>query len=264
MWQRGLVTGASSGIGEAITRRLAAAGVDLVLVARNKARLEELAGELADRHGVDVEVLAADLADPEQLALVERRVGAGTEPVDLLVNNAGFGVPGRFGEIPIEDEDAVMQVMVTGPVRLTHAALARLRASPAESRPVGGILFISSLASFEPGPGGAIYAASKAFITSFGQAVHEEARRDGIVVTTVCPGFTHTDFHARADMDMSQLPEWMWRSPEQVAAAAMAGLEGRRALVVPGIANKSAQVGLRLLPASAARRVVAAGMLRRR
>jgi short-subunit dehydrogenase len=261
-----MVTGASSGIGESITRRLAAAGTDLVLVARNKARLDELAGELHDRHRVDVEVLVADLNDPDQLAAVERRVAAEGEPVDLLVNNAGFGFTGRFGDIPVEDEAAAIQVMVTAVVRLTHAAVTRMRATapPLDRRqPVGGVLLVSSLASFEPNPLGAIYAATKAFVTSFGQAVHEEARRDGIVVTTVCPGYTHTDFHARADMDMSHLAAWMWQSADQVAAASLAALDRRRALVVPGIGNKTTQVALRILPTSVARRTTAAVLLRR-
>src|SRR4051794_28633572 len=197
MWQRAMVTGGSSGIGEAIARRLAATGTDLVLVARNRERLDEIAGELRARHDIDVDVLVADLGDPVQLAEVEHRLAAEVDPVDLLVNNAGFGFRGRFGDIPVDDEDALLRVNVVALTRLTHAALGRMRAAglPVDRhRPAGGILLVSSLASFQPGPLGATYAASKAFVTSFGQSLYDEAKRDGIVVTTVCPGYTHTDF----------------------------------------------------------------------
>jgi short-subunit dehydrogenase len=254
-WGRALVTGASSGIGEAIARRLAAAGTDLVLVARNRERLATLAGELADEHGVDTEVLAADLADRAQLARVEKRVGSGTEPVDLLVNNAGFGYGGPFGDRPADDEDAEIQVNVVALMRLTHAAVSRLRATPS-ARP-GGILLVSSTASFEPIPGTANYAATKAYVTSLGQSLHEELRHDGIVVTTVCPGLTRTEFHARAGRE-EDAPDWAWQSADEVARAALSALDARRALVVPGLLNKSLQVYLRMLPASVARRGIAA------
>jgi short-subunit dehydrogenase len=259
MWNRALVTGASSGIGEAIARRLAAEGTDLVLVARNTVRLGEVADGLRARHAVDVDVLVADLADPVQLAAVEHRLADTVEPVDLLVNNAGLGFSGRFGDIAVDAEEAVMRVNVMAVVRLSHAALGRMRAGPSpvgRHRPVGGILLVSSLQSFEPAPMAATYAAGKAFVTSFGQALHEEARSDGIVVTTVCPGLTRTGFQARADFDVSRTAGWMWQSPETVAAVAVAGVSRRRAVVVPGVGNKSVQVAFRVLPLGLARRVI--------
>jgi short-subunit dehydrogenase len=265
-WERAVVTGASSGIGEAIARRLAAAGTDLVLVARTKDRLDEIAEQLRARHAVDVDVLVADLGDPAQLAEVEHRVAAEAEPVDLLVNNAGFGYGGRFGEIAVEDEDATIQVNVVALMRLSHAALGRMRAAvpPVDRRhPTGGILLVSSLASFEPTPISATYGATKAFVTNFGQALHEEARRDGIVVTTVCPGFTRTEFQTRGNHKTSDLGGWAWQSPDQVATVALEALEHRRALVVPGILNKSVQVGMRLLPLAVARRATGEVLIRR-
>jgi uncharacterized protein len=263
-WQRALVTGASSGIGEALARRLAAGGADLVLVARNRERLEHLADQLSDRHGIDAEVLTADLADRDQLATVEARVADETEPVELVVNNAGFGYSGLFGEIPVEDEDAEIQVNIVALMRLSHAAITRMRGDGSARRPRGGILLISSIASFEPLPRTANYAATKAYVTSFGQALHEEARRDGITVTTVCPGLTRTEFQSRGGDDQSDIPELFWQTADQVATEALAGIDRGRALVTTGLINKSAQIGTWLLPQPVARRTIAEVAMRRR
>jgi short-subunit dehydrogenase len=253
-----VVTGASSGIGEALARRLAAGGTGLVLVARNEERLEALAEELRDAHSATVEVLAADLADRDRLAAVERLVAAETRPVDLVVNNAGLGFNGRFGEIPVDDEEATIEVNVKALMRLSHAAVRRMRATGAG----GGVLLVSSVASFEPMPITANYSATKAYVTSFGQALHEEVRRDGIVVTTIAPGLTRTEFQQRGGQDVSHIGDWAWQSADQVARAALAALDRGRALVVPGLHNKSLQVGLRMLPAAVARRGTAGLLLR--
>ncbi len=166
-WNRALVTGASSGIGDACARVLAAEGTDLVVVARDRDRLQRLAGELGS--AVDVEVLAADLADPDQLACVEERLAGDDDPVDLLVSNAGFGKTGDFVELDIDVEAQVVAVNVTAVLRLAHAAGRRMASAGS-----GSILNVSSVAAYLPGPGSATYAATKAFVTSFSIGLGEE------------------------------------------------------------------------------------------
>lgn len=246
-WMRALVTGASSGIGEAMARELARRGTNLVLVARNQGRLDELAAELVSAHGVDVEVLAADLADAGARAGVEARVAADERPVDLLVNNAGYGFNGIFGDTPVDDEDAEIQVNVVALMRLCHAAIGRMRGAGG-----GGILNVSSTASFQPGPGSANYAATKAYVSSFSQSLHEEHKGHGIVVTALCPGLTRTEFQQRGGYSVS-VPDAAWQTAEEVAVIGLDAVSSGRAIVVAGILNKTLQVASRLAPLSLSR-----------
>jgi uncharacterized protein len=220
-----LVTGASTGIGEQFARILAERDNDLVLVARDRARLEALAKEVEQTHHVDVEVLPADLIDPDQLALVEERAA----DVDVLVNNAGFGSFGSCHELDIDTETKEVQLNVVAVVRLTHAA-----ARGMTTRGRGGILNVASLAGFQPTPNNATYAATKAFVLSFSQAVHEELKGTGVSVSVLAPGFTKTEFQARASFDSSSVPGFMWQEAEPVARAGLDGLAKNRAVVVPG------------------------------
>lgn len=223
-----LVTGASSGIGAAIARELARRGFDLVLVARDRARLEAVASGT----GATCEVLAADLTEPEGCAAFEARLGA--EPViDVCVNNAGIGTYGPFHEGDLAAEDRQVRLNVLALVRLSHATA---RAMAARGR--GAILNVSSLASFQPIPENATYAATKAFVTSFTQALHEELRPYGVRVTVLCPGYTHTEFHARAGADMSAVPGPLWQDADEVARAGIDALERGRAVCVPGALNR--------------------------
>jgi short-subunit dehydrogenase len=247
---RALVTGASSGIGDAVARGLARRGHDLVVVARSGDRLEKLAVELRTAHGVDVDVLPADLTDDAERAKVEDRLADGAAPIDILVNNAGFGTNGRFAELPIEREHQEIDLNVLAVVRLTRAALPGM-----VERRRGGILNVSSAASFQPGPRNATYSATKAFVTSFSQAVHEEVAGTGVKVSCLCPGFTHTEFHDVANIDHGTIPGLLWMSAEQVAEAGIAGLEQNHALVVPGLPYKAAAVSVRLMPRGLVRRV---------
>ena len=224
-----LVTGASAGIGEQFARILAERGHDVVLVARDRARLEALAKELEESHGAHCEVLAADLTDPQPLALVEARA----RDVDVLVNNAGFGTFGSFHELDIDAEVREINLNVVALVRLTHAA-----AEAMVERGRGGILNVSSLAGFQPGPSNATYGATKAFVTSFTEAVHEDLSGTGVAVTVLCPGFTHTEFQERAHVPASGLPGWMWQDAPEVARAGLDGLARNRAVVIPGTVNK--------------------------
>lgn len=244
-----LVTGASSGIGAAFARELARRGFDLVLVARDRARLEAVASGT----GATCEVLPADLARPVGCAAVEARLGA--DPiVDVCVNNAGIGTYGPFHAGDLATEDRQVRLNVLAVVRLSHAAA---RAMAARGR--GAILNVSSLASFQPIPENATYAATKAFVTSFTQALHEELRPYGIRVTVLCPGYTHTEFHARAGADMSAVPGPLWQDADEVARAGLDALERGRAVCVPGalnrVASALASVAPRALTRKAARAV---------
>ncbi|MDQ1436036.1 MAG: uncharacterized protein QOF59_2852 [Actinomycetota bacterium] len=224
-----LITGASVGIGEQFARQLAERGHDLVLVARDVTRLEALAKEIEGGSGAHAEVLAADLTDADQLASVEARVGT----VDVLVNNAGFGTFGPFHTLDVDIETREINLNIIALVRLTHAA-----ASSMAERGRGGILNVSSLASFQPGPSNATYSATKAFVTSFTEAVHEELKGTGVSVTVLCPGFTHTEFQERANAPAGDVPGFMWQEAPEVARAGLDGLEKNRAVVIPGTANK--------------------------
>ena len=228
-WPRAVVTGASSGIGDAIARRLAAEGSDLVVVARDTGRLDQLAEELTESHGIDVEVLGADLGDPGGRSTVEVRLADSDRPVDLLVNNAGFGTNGRFAELPVDHEEQQVQVNVIAVQRLTSAAL-----GPMVGRGHGHVLNIASVAALYPVPGSATYAATKAFVCSFSDAVHEELRGTGVVVTSSLPGFTRTEFQERAHWDgQSNLPSFAWLAADEVARESLDGTWAGRARVVP-------------------------------
>ncbi len=246
-WTRALVTGASSGIGDAIARRLAADGTDLVIVARNVERLQSLADELRER---DVEVLPADLGDREQLARVEARLADDHQPIDLLVNNAGFGFTGDFIDLDVERETSVIDVNITALTRLAHAA-----GSAMARRGNGGILNTASIAGLVPSPRTATYGASKAFVVSFGESLNQELGPKGVNVSTICPGFTRTEFQDRAEFDASRIPGFLWQSAEDVAAAALAGVASGTPRVVPGLPNKMAANTTKLMPGFINRRL---------
>jgi short-subunit dehydrogenase len=245
-----LVTGASAGIGTVFAQRLANDGYDLVLVARDRERLEKLAAELP----TEVEVLAADLTDAADLARVEARCAAG---LDLLVNNAGFATAGDFAELPVDGEEKEIRLNVVALTRLTHAAL-----GPMVKRGSGGIINVSSLAGYQPGPWNATYAATKAFVSSFTQAVHEEVKGKGVTVTLLCPGFTRTEFQERAGLRSEGGPAFLWQRPEPVVDTALRALRRRSAVAVPGWHNRVAAVFSQVLPQSVSRQVSKAIMSR--
>ena len=230
-----LVTGASSGIGEAMVRRLARAGVATVVVARRRRRLSDLAAELAAAPG-EVEVLAADLATSRGVARVEERLTDPDRPIDLLVNNAGFGTSGRVVEIDparMRDEIGVNVMALTA---LTRAALPSMI-----ERQRGWILNVSSVASFQPAPRLAVYAASKAYVTSFTEALHEELRGTGVHATVLCPGLTRTEFIqvSRGEEVATAYPGAAWMSAEAVATEGLRDAARGRALSVPGVHYKA-------------------------
>ena len=187
-WSSALVTGASSGIGAAMARQLGTAGTDVVLVARRTERLEELADELRSERpdgsrASAVEIIAADLTDEADLAAVAIRAGSTDQPIDLLVNCAGLGASGPFADGDLARYTQIIDLNIAALVTLTHAAVPAMR-----DRGRGWVLNVSSLGGHAPGPSFAVYSASKAFVTSFSESLHEELRRSGVVVTAVCPG----------------------------------------------------------------------------
>jgi len=252
-WSTALVTGASSGIGRAIAVRLAAGGSDLVVVARRRERLEELARELESAHGVKVEVLVADVTDPVQLATVEARLRAGAPPVDLLVNNAGLGAQGDFADIALEWQESQIRLNVLAPVRLSHAALESML-----NRGGGGILNVSSIAGLQPMPHLATYAATKAYLSSFSHALHEEVRGRGVTVTALLPGFTRTEFHEAAGMSRSMVPGPAWMSADTVARAGLRAVGRGRAQCVPGLGYRVVGAVSAATPWWVSRRILAA------
>jgi hypothetical protein len=253
-WRVALVTGASLGIGRAITLQLAAQGTDLIVVAREPDRLEAFAKECRHAHRVNVEVLAADLIDADGLARVEDRLLA-TPSVDLLVNNAGFATMGAFHDLPIEIEARMIALNVTAPMRLTHAAL---RSMLRERR--GSIVNVSSMSGLQPFPAQAAYGATKAFVNSFSEAVHEEIRGSGVTITVTMPGFVRTPLTDQMPLD--RVPSFLWTTPDTVAAATLRAARRGRPTVVPAGRHRAVAGPLAMVPRPAKRRV--AGRLARR
>lgn len=253
--RRALVTGASAGIGEAFARALARRGYDLALVARRRGRLESLAKELAERHGVIASVVPADLAEEAELERLAAAVAA--DPPDLLVNNAGFGTLGRFAELELERELEEIRLNVVALVRLTRAALPGMLA-----RGRGGVVNVSSLAGESPGPFTATYSATKAYVTRFSEALHEEVRGSGVTVQALLPGFTKTEFQEVAGVDRASVPGFAWLSAEQVAQASLAALERGDAICIPGAGYRVLGALTAVAPRGFARRVL--GSLQRR
>ncbi len=235
-----LVTGASAGIGAAFARRLAADGSDLVLVARDRARLERSAQDLRERHGVDVEVLAVDLAGDEGCARIEERLGEG---VDLLVNNAGVALVGDFAALDRAAEEAQLRLNVRAVLRLTSAAL-----PPMLERGSGAVVNLSSVAAFTPSGESATYGASKAWVTAFSDALHLQYADRGVRVLSVHPGLTRTEMHARSGVDVSGVPDRAWLDADDVVSAALADLARGRARCTPGGLYKAVVAATRLVP----------------
>jgi hypothetical protein len=238
-----LITGATAGIGAEFARQLATQGHDLVLVARDEARLESTSVALSDQFGVRVWLLPADLCTEEGCAKVAARLADVANPVDVLVNNAGFGMYKKFGDASIEDEERQLDLNVRAVMRLTHAAL-----RPMTSRGSGRVINISSVAGFVPRGGNATYSASKAWVTMFSEALSVQLAGSGVTITAVCPGFTHTEFHERAHADMSHVPGRMWLDASEVVAEGLADSAKGKPISVPSRQYKALVGATRTLP----------------
>jgi len=244
-----LITGPTSGIGNAFARALAGERYDLVLVARDELRLKGLADELSQRHAIACEVLVADLADHEQCRSVEARLAR--EPFDMLVNNAGFGLTATFHEADVEDEQRSLDVLVRAVMRLTHAAL-----GPMLGAGRGDIVNVSSVAGYLPR---GTYAASKAWVTSFSSWAGIRYRSEGVRVMALVPGFVHTEFHQRMDADMSDVGNWMWLDADDLVRIALKDLRAGKSVSIPSVRYKVLTALTRATPRRLVERVARRG-----
>ena len=247
-----LVTGASSGIGAALARRLANDGLHLGLVARRVERLESLAAELRAAHGVEVDVLPADLTAPGAVAALVTELDRRGLDVDWLVNNAGFGTVGQFHTMPVERELDEITLNVEALVELTG------RLVPAMvHRRRGVVMNIASIGAYLPSPNMATYTATKAFVLSFSEAIAVELAETGVRVLCVCPGVTRTEFQERAHVETGHVPGFLQQTADEVADEAVRAV-GRGAVVVNGILNRVTVGALKFVPHSLATRVASA------
>ena len=235
-----LVTGATAGIGSAFARRLAADGHDLVLVARDRERLEITAKELHTTYDVQVEVLVADLVDDAGCRRVEDRLANASRPVDLLVNNAGFSVRRRYVTGDIDEEERMLRILVRAVLRLSRAAIPGM-----VQRRHGAIINVSSVASFLPQ---STYSAAKAWVTSFSQGLATDLDGTGVRVLALCPGFTRTEIFDRAGVNMKGTPGFLWLDADKVVDHAMAALRRNAVVSVPGMQYKAIVAVARHLP----------------
>ena len=243
-----LVTGASAGLGVDFARQLAKRGHRLVLAARRKDRLEALAKDLGKARAVEI-----DLSKPNAAAKLMADLEANGESVDLLVNNAGFGLIGRFAELDAKRERQMIDLNVG-----TLTDLCRAVAPQMIKRKSGGIINVASTAAFQPGPKMAVYFATKAFVLSFTEALHEELKPHGVHVTCLCPGPTRTEFGDVAGFGGNGLFDRVAMESPEVVEAGLNGLDRNKAVVVPGIANKVTANSGRFAPRSVVRRIAGA------
>lgn len=234
-----LVTGPTSGLGAGYARRYARDGYDLVLVARNVDKLDDLAAELRAANGVDVEVLPADLTEAADRAKVAERLAAG---VQVLVNNAGFGTSGEFWTADPAVLQAQLDVNVTSVMQLTRAALPPMLAAGS-----GTVINIASVAGLLSGRG-STYSASKAWVVSFTEGLANGLEGTGVGIHAVCPGFVHTEFHERAGIDMKSIPSIMWLEVDDVVAESLADIAKGKVISIPGVQYKLLTTGGRLVP----------------
>ena len=241
-----LITGPTSGLGEGFARRYAMDGHDLVLVARDVQRLEQLAAELHDEVGAHVEVLPADLALDSDRAKVADRLAAG---VQILVNNAGFGTSGEFWTADLGLMQRQLDVNVTAVMQMTHAAL-----PPMLSAGSGTVINVASIAGLLPGRG-STYSASKAWVIAFSEGLANGLGGTGVGVHALCPGFVRTEFHARAGIDMAKTPSFLWLEVDDVVRDTMADVAKGKVVIVPGLQYKALTTGGRLVPRNLVRAI---------
>ncbi|GLY30339.1 SDR family oxidoreductase [Kineosporia sp. NBRC 101731] len=241
-----LVTGPTAGIGTAFARRLARDGYHLVLVARDAGRLEALRAELGD-----AEVIVADLGDPQQRRAVVERLGDATRPVDLLVNNAGIGGQGEFWTTPFEKLHHQLELNVTAVMELTHAVLPGMK-----QRGAGGVINVASVVGLTPGRG-STYTASKAWVIALSEGLANSLQGTGVRVLALCPGLTHTEFHARAGIDIAWVPDLLWLDADYVVDQGLRDLQRDAVVSIPSRRYRALVTVSRLVPRSVTRFVAA-------
>lgn len=242
-----LVTGGTSGIGATFARQLAAKGEDIVLVARDRERLEQMAHELRGM-GREVEIMPADLAKRADVAKVVKRLEDPTKPVDVLVNNAGFGMHSRLSDADSTGHDRAFEVMVRS-VRELGAASARAM----RVRGRGRIINVSSTAGFVAMSSG--YSSIKAWVTSFSESLANELHGTGVTVTALCPGWVHTEFHDRAGISKGGIPGWLWLDADKLVRAALRDAERGKVISIPTVRYKVLMGIVRHLPRSTVRAI---------
>jgi len=235
-----LVTGATAGIGLSFAHQLAERGHDVVLVARDRSRLENVSDELRARHGVSTEILVADLSDRADTGKVAERLADQAKPVDLLVNNAGSSLRKRFLDNDVSQEEAVFDVLTRAVLVLSHAAANAMR-----QRGHGAIINVSSVAGFISSGS---YSAAKSFVTVFTEGLATELAGTGVTATALCPGFTHTEFHQRAGVNMSRIPDFMWLESDRLVRDCLDDVAKGKVVSVPGAQYKAIVAALRVLP----------------
>jgi short-subunit dehydrogenase len=225
-----VITGATAGIGRAYAEQLARRGHSLLLIARDEARLSAIAAELTRTHGVGATVLRADLSDEADIGRVADLLAA-RQDIGILVNNAGFGTQGKLHVTDLEPQIEMVRLHVMAPMRLTRAVLPAMIAQGS-----GWIINVSSIAGFMYSAGNVNYCATKAYVTRFTEALDTELVGTGVVVQALCPGFTRSEFHSRASMDMKMVPGYLWKTSDDVAAISIAAADrGRPVVVIPGL-----------------------------
>lgn len=239
-----LITGASSGIGEAFARTLAGRGRNVILVARSQEKLEVLAAELHQQHGIDAEAITQDLSAPGAGSGLAERLNERRMEIDLLINNAGFGALGEFWNLPLDRQSEMLRLNICALMELTYRMIPAM-----VERRRGAIINVSSTASFQPLPYTAVYAATKSFVTSFSLALAEELRRYDVHVMTLCPGGTSTNFFQASQYGERKLPGGI-QSAEDVVSAALKQLDRGGGLVIPRFLNKFGVVVQRFIPRS--------------
>jgi len=225
-----MITGATAGIGLAFARSLAAAGHDLVLNARDAQRLEQVAADLRSASRIDVEILAADLSDRAQCLAVEVRLSDPSRPIEILINNAGFGINSTFLESEASRQAEMINTMIMAPMHLTHSVGLKMK-----ERSKGFIINISSVAGFMAG---STYCAAKSWLNVFTESIHEEYNQNGVNVHAICPGFTRTDFHKRCNQDVSGVPDFFWLTSDYVARKAWEQVLKGKTMSVPTVHYK--------------------------
>jgi len=246
-----LVTGASSGIGWELAKCFAADGCRLILVARKRDALQALAEELRQSHGTQTEVFPADLAQEGTPVRIFEHLQSNGTRLDVLVNNAGFGAQGKFAELPIERQLEMLQVNITAVTHLTRLFLPGMI-----ERRRGGVLNVDSTAAFQPGPGMAVYYATKAFVLSLSEAVYEEVAGTGVTITALCPGPTDTNFAAAANARFSHRFKKAAMSAEAVARVGHRAFRAGRAVAIAGFRNRLLTLSVRFAPRSVVRKIV--------
>lgn len=254
-----LITGASSGIGEAFASKLASKGCNLILVARSEDTLNQIAGDLHEQYGITVDVMAADLVDPANRDNIAQAAAELGREVDLLINNAGFGTMGAFMKADAQRERQEIDLNVTALTDLCHAFLPGM-----VERKRGAIINVASTASFQPMPYLAVYAATKAYVRSLSEAMHAECRGCGVTVTALCPGPTATNFFEATESgeadSMVKKVSGIMMTAEQVVDDALAAMEKGKAVIVPGMPNKLGAIGSAMTPNRMITGLLAKGM----